>query len=363
LFASDVLIQGNQFLNNGFSLRYLYDDFHSGSVAFKAARYVSPNEPGNIGRHADQVVDQNEYSYRNLQIRDNIFYHWRKSAISVRNAERVTITGNSIGEGIPRNLVELPAVPIQVHFANQIEINSNISVGGTDAVRSTNATHLTSSNTQHVLNHGLEAWFKFDTGTIHSDSSGNQVTPQFSQTGVAPGKFDSAIQLNGQNSISLTGLDQTEASSRTVSLWFNHSDANRTQKQVIFEEGDSSNGFSIYLERGLLFIGAWANGSFSTFLQTEYRSEHWNHVAFVLDADGFKLRGYLNGEKFAAGNAFVIPPREGDATLGAAGVGGTRFDAESTTVSGFGFSGLIDEVKIFSRVLGDGEISGLAGRI
>ncbi|MFT5303355.1 MAG: hypothetical protein ACI814_004174, partial [Mariniblastus sp.] len=39
-FTSDILIQGNHFVDNGFSRRYLSDEFHSGVVAFQAARYV-----------------------------------------------------------------------------------------------------------------------------------------------------------------------------------------------------------------------------------------------------------------------------------------------------------------------------------
>ncbi len=362
LFASDVLIQGNEFINNGFSLRYLFDEFHSGSVAFKSAKYVDPRAPGNSGFREDHLVDDNSLAYRNIQIRDNVFYHWRKSAISIRNAEHVVIHGNTISDGIPRNLVELPAAPIQIEFAERVEVISNTANGNTEIVDSESASELSTTNTQYVFNAGLEAWLKFDAGNALTDSSGNQVNPKFNFAGIGEGKFDAAVLLNGSNSVTLDGVDQSSRNERTVSLWFNANRVDGPPKQVLYEEGDTSNGFNIYIENGILFVGAWANGTFSTFLQTEVNSDRWNHVAFVLDGNRNKLRGYLNGEKFAVGNAFALPAREGDVTLGAAGLEGTRFSGAASVSSGFGFAGRIDEVKIFNRVLGDGEIEGLAGR-
>ena len=79
-----------------------------------------------------------------------------------------------------------------------------------------------------------------------------------------------------------------------MSLWFNADDVNVDGKQVLFAEGNTTNGLNVYVEAGTLYVGGWAVGSFNTFLDTSVESG-WNHVALVVDGSAAKIRGYLNG--------------------------------------------------------------------
>jgi hypothetical protein len=362
LFANDILVQGNDFINNGFSEPYLSDDFHAGTVAFHAARYVDPTLPGNSIDQTDYLVDENEYVYRDIEIRDNVFYHWRKSAISIRNAQGVTVADNAIFAELPSNLVELPSEPIQVHFTSNVTVDSNIVEDVAHAVGESNNNQFANTKTQFVLNRDLEAWMKFDNAEFFKDSSGNGVVPQFNNAGVSSGRFDKALIFNSTNSITLTGISDQATESRTISLWFDAEKPDWNRQQMIYEEGDSKDGLNIYFENGELFLGAWSVDGFETFLHTSLQSPGWNHVALVLDGGNGRIRGYLNGRKFAAGALAAVLPQGGEINLGRVGSNGTRFESAETAVEGYGFAGKIDDVRIYGRVLGNGEVSGLAGK-
>ena len=300
-FANNILVQGNEFINNGFSLRYLNDEFHTGNVAFQAARFADSSiETGNYSQ-SDFLVDENEYLYQDLQVRDNVFYHWRKSAISIRNSGNVTVAHNSISAGLPINLIELPAAPIQVHFSSHVSVDSNNVVDLTQTVKESSNEQFANTNTQFVLGRGLDAWLKFDNAEFLKDSSGHGVVPRFNNAGIDSGRFDKAPVFNSTNSVTLTLVSHQATESRTISLWFEAANSDLNRKQVILEEGDSEDGLNIYLENGELFLGVWSAGSFETFLQTSVPMSGWNHVALVLDGGSGKVRGYLNGRKFAGG--------------------------------------------------------------
>ncbi len=360
-FANNILVQGNEFINNGFSLRYLNDEFHTGNVAFQAARIADSNSGTDNFSQSDFLVELNEYLFQDLQIRDNIFYHWRKSAISIRNSRNVTVAQNTISAGLPVNLIELPAAPIQVHFSSNVSVDSNNVADLTQSVTESSNEQFTNTNTQFVLGRDLDAWLKFDNAEFLKDSSGHGVVPRFNNAGIDSGRFDKAPIFNSTNSVTLTLVSHQTTESRTLSLWFEAANSDLNRKQVILEEGDSEDGLNIYLENGGLFLGVWSAGSFETFLQTSIPMSGWNHVALVLDGGSSKVRGYLNGRKFAGGTFHPSLPQGGDVNLGGVDVNGTRFQSSMTENERLGFAGKIDDVRIYGRALGDGEISGLAG--
>ncbi|MFK7769773.1 MAG: LamG domain-containing protein [Mariniblastus sp.] len=366
LFADDILIQGNEFSNNGFSFRYLYDDFHSGTIGFKAARFLLPTDPTNRNGELNQLVDENIPAFSDLQIRDNLFYHWRKSAISIRNADNVEIVGNTISTGLDKNLSRSTSKtpPFDIHFTQNVSIVGNSYDGGYQTVSEGNNVGLSESETRTAGQQGLSTWAKFDKGAILQDSSGNGSTVRFSSPNVsAEGKFYTSAKFTGANTVSLTQATENTTTQRTVSLWFNVDDASRDGKQVLFEEGNLSNGLNIYIDEGMLFVGGWALGRFNSFLNTSVESGKWNHVALVIDSTAGKLRGYLNGKKFQAADATEIPVHGRIANVGRVGQAGTRFaNDEVFTGAGSGLVGNVDDVRIYDRAIGDREISGLAGR-
>ena len=121
LFASDVLIQNNEFVNNGFSLPYQSDPQYAGVVAF------------NMDRYADRkLVDRTETPYRNIRILDNLFDQWSKSAISIRNAREVVISDNVFRAAGPHGASDVENfgrnTAIRIAWSKDVELDSNRAV-------------------------------------------------------------------------------------------------------------------------------------------------------------------------------------------------------------------------------------------
>lgn len=363
-FAEDILIQGNQFIDNGFSRRFLDDPFHTGTVTVKSARYVNRLNASNPTKQSDHLVDTNEYVFRNVKILDNLFYHWNKSAVSVRNAQHVEISDNFVSGGPSDELSEPADAPLDFHYSANVTVESNTYVGGGQPVSASHTFGLSQSNNQTVQDAGLRTWLKFDRGSILADSSGNGSTTSFKGAGISEaGKFATAPIFNSTNSITVDQGDSYEIRNRTVSLWFEVNDADGDmQKQVLFEHGDANNGLNIYVQGGQVHIGAWSAGEFSTFLATSVTSGSWHHVALVIDSDYGKIRGYVNGTKFDSGSVGWVRPKQSEFSLGRVGGYGTRFHSGVVIGHSNGLQGKIDDVRIYDRVLGDAEVAALAGK-
>lgn len=361
-FSSDILIQGNEFINNGFSRHYLDDSFHTGVVAIKAARYVDPFADENSTRRADHLVDEHDYIFRNIQILDNVFYHWNKAAVSVRNSKLVTIDGNSVTEGLTNAVGTNSESPFDIHFSSDVTLANNAYAGDANPVNTSESNPLNPQGVQTVHNGGLKTWLKFDRGGVLKDSSDNGSEVSFHNAGITQeGRFDSAPIFNTTNSIEVNDRDSSKVDQRTISLWFSADVAERSShKQVLYEQGNSQNGMNIYIHGGRLYVGSWAASNYTTFLSTPVSSGQWNHVALVIDSQSVKLRGYLNGVRFDSGFGGSIPPTVGNVQLGRVGNWGTRFHTGAAAANSNGFKGRIDEVRIYERSLGDAEVFALA---
>ncbi len=113
---SDIQIQNNRFNGIGFSREYLSQDYATGVVSFQT-------DATQLGREfGRQVVDSLNAGIANLTIRDNTFRLWGKAAISVRNAQNVTVAGNRIfwygadGESSPLS-------PVEVKYSSDVQVS------------------------------------------------------------------------------------------------------------------------------------------------------------------------------------------------------------------------------------------------
>ena len=97
-------------------------------------------------------------------------------------------------------------------------------------------------------------------------------------------------------------------SQRTISLWFKADDATiSSRKQILWEEGGTSNGAILYLYNGALYGGVWSGnyGWSGSWLSTPVPSGEWLQATLTLsstltsgtDADAMRLYlgGYLVG--------------------------------------------------------------------
>lgn len=350
-FSDNVLIQGNDFLNNGFSRRFVQEEFHTGSVSFKAGRYVDSV----IGADPnDLLVDKDVSHFSNVRILDNVFYHWQKAAVSVRNTQSAMIAGNSVGETSPTS-VSNETAPFDVHYSSDVSLIGNAHERFFTPLNSSNIDGLTVEQGKTVYAHGLLAWNKFDTGNVLGDSSGNGIKPTFNSAGISQGRFDRAAVFNTRTSVSLD-LGQIDHTSQTVSFWLNATNVNRIQKQVVFEQGDIDSGLSIYIEDGELVLGSWGVG-FSSFVRKSLDSQTWHHVTLVTDNSGSRMRAYLDGNLEARNIGNV---EFGKASLGRTGVGGTRFESGISVANKDGYHGAIDDLRIYGRSLGHNEVLALS---
>ncbi len=188
----------------------------------------------------------------------------------------------------------------------------------------------------------------------------------------ATGVFDGAVQLDGLGgyvSVSDSAdLNLNTHAKRTIGLWFNADDvAVSTQKQVLYEEGGTTRGLSIYLHDGSLYVGGWNKSESNwggTFLSTgQITSGQWHHVALVLDAgatvENDVFAAYLDGQEFSRGAGSQLWSRSDDIGIGRV-AGATVFHTGDSGSNGDGFAGKIDEARVYNRALTSEEIAMLA---
>lgn len=152
----------------------------------------------------------------------------------------------------------------------------------------------------------------------------------------------------------------------TISLWFNtekwndfedviqHSTSNTNQgdeNRISLERANNWDGYNDAVgsrtEDGIMLLLGNNNGSnlSAVFTETEFEKNTWNHIAFGLD-DNDEAVMYVNGRSENKGNVNITPD-----SIGTFGVG-LAFEEESSRW----FDGLIDDVRVYSRVLNDKEV-------
>jgi len=205
------------------------------------------------------------------------------------------------------------------------------------------------------------------------------------------GRYDSGVLFDGANDrIYAPDLDYlnlipagSPLTQRTISFWFKADDINSTNKQILFDGGDSTQGMGIYICNGNLYVGArnssigWSGtgvtgaiDQYGSYLYTNAITTGWHHVVVVLDGstdtqNPGELRAYLDGQLFNEANgsggidtnALYLTSSGDNIALGSC-LGSIRFhDNTTTSTDGGDFAGKIDDVRIYNGVLNEDEIS------
>ena len=128
LYSSNVLVQNNRFLRNGFSSRYFEDDYFAGVVAF------------NMDRLEHQFVERAEYGFSRIEIVDNVFRGWGKTAIAARNVSGLTIENNEIFSplGYPLSSAANRWFAIDTQFNRDVNVLDNELFSNVDLIRDLN---------------------------------------------------------------------------------------------------------------------------------------------------------------------------------------------------------------------------------
>lgn len=152
-------------------------------------------------------------------------------------------------------------------------------------------------------------------------------------------------------------INTSQVAERTIEVVFN---ADTTAgRQVIYEEGGTTNAIVIYVEDGELYFNArdgngaiWGPFDISTSISagTTY------HAAFVLDAAGGTIAGYLDGN--LVGTGVIDGPINGHS--GNIGIGysdgGAYYHDGADGTTGHYFDGRISDVAIYNTALSQSEL-------
>ncbi|CAM3477511.1 VCBS domain-containing protein [Parendozoicomonas haliclonae] len=196
-----------------------------------------------------------------------------------------------------------------------------------------------------------------DTGTLNNNASI-----------VSGGRTGNALQLDGTgdyvsfaDSVEIN-TPTSDISARTISLFFQPDSATSlSDRQVIYEEGGTTNGFIIYIQSNTLYAGAyssstgWTGHYFSTDISNLDTSQ-WHSIVLSLDASTNTMEAWLDGASIGEiSNAQAVASHASDIRLGGSGDGNLFHDGEQT--GAFNFNGKIDEVRVYNRALNEQEVS------
>ena len=243
-----------------------------------------------------------------------------------------------------------------------------IKAGGIDSSIETIGTQQGGGTTldQLILAENPGSYFKLDESSGPIIDSG-AIGTTASYSGATPGA--SALYFNGtQPSVSFDGddiinvtnanhINGTTTPARTVELVFNATTT--SGRQVLYEEGSTTNGFTIYIDNGLLRITAEDDNGAQRFanldISAAISANQTYHVAFVFDGGGQRFEGFLDGQSIGVelglNTEGVFPSHSGGIGIGGVNAGVQWHDGESSAASGFNFNGRISNVAIHNNAL------------
>lgn len=187
-------------------------------------------------------------------------------------------------------------------------------------------------------------------GAYQGGALSNQDNLVFSDTAGSAG-FDG---INDRITIPNNGAFNSgpaEYPERTVELFFNADDVN-AGRQVLFESGGGTNGMSIYIDSGLLYVSARDNGDFGPFgINAPIESGKTYHASFTLDAPNGTFTGYLNGEVIGTDVVTKSMAVHGGASALGRNQGGASFHDGPGASATSHFAGKISDFAVYNDVL------------
>jgi len=203
---------------------------------------------------------------------------------------------------------------------------------------------------------GLIAYYPFDGNA--NDASGNGYNAN-SAPGIgcnAEGKIGKACSFASNTYVSISSNSALETSgTKTISLWVKPTSSTGTIISK-YESDTYEDGFKFDVNWANIknSATAWFGNSYSLPLNT------WSHVAYTWNTNSGKIRVYVNGVFVSESNTISGSFNGNSAPL----IFGASIYGPSNSVCYWDscfYKGLIDEARIYNRILSDDEIKGLAG--
>jgi hypothetical protein len=209
---------------------------------------------------------------------------------------------------------------------------------------------------------GLLAWWKLDetAGTTHADASGNgHVGTRVNNPAFTSGIIDGAISFDATNryvDLSSHVADFKDLAQGTISVWFQTTTGSTRTIFSASDSGDANSDLRFYIDTGRLKyklrgdVGT-SEGSISS--PGTVNDGEWHHAAVTVDA-AQNATLYLDGEVVATGiRAFF----SGVFDIDSMSIG----RVERSNASAEPFSGKVDDLRIYQRILAAEEVADMAG--
>lgn len=202
------------------------------------------------------------------------------------------------------------------------------------------------------------------TTAVNLGSIGASVNGTYSNT---PALGAGALYSSGDVSTGFNGINEfvsipnnaqintTNQSARSIELVFN---ANTTAgRQVLYEEGGTTNAFSIYIFNGNVYVTGRDSGSWGPAnISAPIVAGETYHIAFTFSSTSNQFTGYLNGELLGSSiTSGIFPAHSAAVSIGRMS-GGTWFHDGSQNGNGFYFNGSISDVALYNTTLNATEI-------
>jgi len=192
---------------------------------------------------------------------------------------------------------------------------------------------------------------------------------------VVDGLKGNALQFNGvDDGVHIPDgpmINLSTHQNHTVVAVFKCADVTKPEKQVVYDEGGTTRGVTIYVHEGLVYVGGWNLSDYTpewtgTFLSHPIASNQWISVAAVLRDSGpaqedDKFEMWVNGQFIDIGPGGQLQSRSNDCAIGYAN-SQTKFHDGNLTGGGGYFEGMVDEIWIFNQALTEVELSQWSGK-
>ena len=190
--------------------------------------------------------------------------------------------------------------------------------------------------------------------------------PTLGAPGLVASNTDTAVDFDGADDIVALGssslINLTDRGERTIELWVEPDVV--SGRQLIYEEGGSTNGINVYLDDAVLYGHAWSQStgwSNSLVTTSTLAANQRRHISLVLDATGTQtLELFVDGVSVDTAmktDANLWSAHGDDGAIGGLN-GGSRLHDGNIGGGGFEFDGQIDEVVLYNSALTPAVIAG-----
>ncbi|MFB0555861.1 MAG: LamG-like jellyroll fold domain-containing protein, partial [Phycisphaerae bacterium] len=213
-------------------------------------------------------------------------------------------------------------------------------------------------------------------GNVPDDSANNHTANLIGSPQVVDGLKGKALQFNGTSDgvhiPDAATVNLSTHQNRTVVAIFKCDDVDKSKKQVVYEEGGTTRGLTIYVHEGLVYTGGWNLSDYTpewtgTFLSAPISSNAWYAVAMVVRKGGAgqeddKFEMWMDGELVGIGPGAELRRRSDDCAIGYHN-SQVKFHDGNVISTGSYFEGIVDEIWMINAALTQVELGGFAGKV